>query len=145
MRVPFIAGNWKMNMTIAEAVELVNGIQIGLKWPEEVDVVVAPPFTALKMISEVSKDSYIAVSAQNIHQEESGAYTGEIAASFVKDAGATYAIIGHSERREYFNESNDILIQKIQCCLQSNLLPISSCRVRHIIFYRYGYSFYFWK
>ena len=124
MRVPFIAGNWKMNMTIAEAVELVNGIQIGLKWPEEVDVVVAPPFTALKMISEVSKDSYIAVSAQNIHQEENGAYTGEIAASFVKDAGATYAIIGHSERRQYFGETDEVVNKKVRVALKHELKPI---------------------
>ena len=119
-----IAGNWKMNMTIAEAVELVNGIQIGLKWPEEVDVVVAPPFTALKMVSEVSKDSYIAVSAQNIHQEENGAFTGEIAASFVKDAGATYAIIGHSERRQYFGETDEMVNKKVRVALKHELKPI---------------------
>ncbi|MDC0253988.1 triose-phosphate isomerase [Bacteriovoracales bacterium] len=124
MRVPLIAGNWKMNMTIPEAVELVNGIKIGLRWPEDVDVVVAPPFTSLKMVSEVAKDSYIAVSAQNVHHEENGAYTGEIAASFIKDAGANYVIIGHSERRQHCNETDELVNKKVRIALKNELKPI---------------------
>ena len=124
MRVPLIAGNWKMNMTIPEAVELVNGIKIGLRWPEDVDVVVAPPFTSLKMVSEVAKDSYIGVSAQNVHHEEKGAYTGEIAASFIKDAGANYVIIGHSERRQYCNETDELVNKKVRIALKNELKPI---------------------
>ena len=124
MRVPLIAGNWKMNMTIPEAVELVNGIKIGLRWPEDVDVVVAPPFTSLKMVSEVAKDSYIAVSAQNVHHEEKGAYTGEVAASFIKDAGANYVIIGHSERRQYCNETDELVNKKVRIALKNELKPI---------------------
>ena len=124
MRIPLIAGNWKMNMTIPEAVELVNGIKIGLRWPEDVDVVVAPPFTSLKMVSEVAKDSYIGVSAQNVHHEEKGAYTGEIAASFIKDAGANYVIIGHSERRQYCNETDELVNKKVRIALKNELKPI---------------------
>jgi triosephosphate isomerase len=124
MRVPLIAGNWKMNMTIPEAIELVNGIKIGLRWPEDVDVVVAPPFTSLKMISEIAKDSYLGVAAQNVHQEEKGAYTGEISASFIKDAGANYVIIGHSERRQYFNETDELVNKKVRTSLKHELTPI---------------------
>ena len=76
------------------------------------------------MVSEVAKDSYIGVSAQNIHQEENGAYTGEIAASFVKDAGATYAIIGHSERRQYCGETDEAVNKKVRCrALKHELNP----------------------
>lgn len=124
MRTPVIAGNWKMNMTVAEAVRLVNEIRYGLRNPGNVDVVVAPPSTAIFSVASLLKDSYIGVAAQNIHWEESGAFTGEVAAMFVKEAGADYVIIGHSERRQYFGETDETVNKKIKSALKNNLTPI---------------------
>lgn len=127
MRTTVIAGNWKMNKTIGEAVELVRGIHYGLKWPGGVDVVVAPPFTAIHDVSKALEESYIAVAAQDIFWEESGAFTGETSGLFIKDAGADYVIIGHSERRQYFGETDETVNKKIRAALESNLIPIVCC------------------
>lgn len=124
MRTPVIAGNWKMNMTLAQAKELVQGIHYGLKWPGEVDVVVAPSFICLATISSLLKDSYISVAAQNMHAKDSGAYTGEISPLFIKDAGVEYIILGHSERRQYFEESDQEINQKIKAAFHHDLIPI---------------------
>jgi triosephosphate isomerase len=119
-----IAGNWKMNKTVKEAMELVRAIHYGLPWPGEVDVVVAPPLTALHSVAEFLKNSYIGVAAQNIHWEGAGAYTGEVSAPFVKEAGADFVIIGHSERRQHFGETDQAVNKKIKAALKIGLTPI---------------------
>jgi len=123
-RIPVIAGNWKMNMTVQQGVELVNGIFYGLRFVKDVDVIIAPPFTSLYKISEVLRDTYISVAAQNLHWEDKGAFTGEISPSFIKDVGASYVIIGHSERRQYFGETDETVNKKIRAALQHGLTPI---------------------
>lgn len=124
MRTPIIAGNWKMNKTIAEAILLVKGIHYGLRFPGEVDVIVAPPITALHSVAEILKDSYIGVAAQNMHWEDSGAYTGEVSGQFIKEAGADYVIIGHSERRQYFGETDEAVNKKTKAAFKHQLIPI---------------------
>ncbi len=124
MRTPFIAGNWKMHMTIEQSLELVKGIHYGLKFPGEVDVVVAPPFTALERVANFLQDSYIGVSAQNMHWQDKGAYTGEIPAGFIKDVGCDYVIIGHSERRQYFDETDETVNLKTKNAFKHGLIPI---------------------
>ena len=106
MRVPVIAGNWKMNNTIDEAVNLVLGIQTVVPFPKNVEVVVAPSFLCLPAVIEKCRNSYIGVSAQNLFWEDKGAFTGEVSAAMLKSAGCEYVIIGHSERRQYFGETD---------------------------------------
>jgi len=124
MRTPIIAGNWKMNKTIDEALALIKEIHSGLSTPPKAEIIVAPTFTALNKIAEFLQDSFISVAVQNIFWEDSGAYTGEISAMFAKDAGADYVIIGHSERRQYFNETNETVNKKIKAALKNQLIPI---------------------
>jgi triosephosphate isomerase (TIM) len=124
MRTPIIAGNWKMNMTIEEGLELVKGIHFGHKNPGEVDVIVSPPYTATAKIADFCKDSYIAVSGQNLYWEDNGAFTGEIPGGFLKDAGCDYVIIGHSERRQYFGETNDTVNKRTKAAYKHGLTPI---------------------
>ncbi|MFH1438430.1 MAG: triose-phosphate isomerase [Pseudomonadota bacterium] len=123
-RTPVIAGNWKMNKTVAEAMEIVKGLHYGLPWPGEVDVIVAPPFTALHAAARFLKDSYIALAAQDLFWEDSGAFTGQISGAFIKEAGADYVIIGHSERRRYFAETDETVRRKTKAALKHGLIPI---------------------
>ncbi len=123
MRRPLIAGNWKMHNNCAQSVELVS--QLIKSVPDsEVDIVVAPPYTALSSVAAVLKDSPIALAAQNIFWEESGAFTGEIAPAMLKDVGCTHVIIGHSERRQFFNETNDTVNKRLKAALKASLIPI---------------------
>jgi triosephosphate isomerase len=124
MRTQIIAGNWKMNLTLNQAIELINGIQYGLPFPGEVDVVVAPPFLCLQEVARHLKESYIGVAAQNLFFEDQGAFTGECSGKQIKDAGADYVIIGHSERRQYFGETNEIVNKKIKAAFRNDLVPI---------------------
>ncbi|MGD9152812.1 MAG: triose-phosphate isomerase [Gammaproteobacteria bacterium] len=124
MRIPIIAGNWKMNKTIDEALTLVKEIHYSLTTPPEAEIIVAPVFTALNKVADFLKDSFISVAAQNIFWEDTGAYTGEVSGLFAKDAGAEYVIIGHSERRQYFNETNETVNKKIKAALKHQLIPI---------------------
>ena len=124
MRKPIIAGNWKMNNTIKEAVELVNGLKRELSNVETVDIVVCPAFTALSDVNEITMDSNIVLGAQNIFWEANGAFTGEIAPNMLVDAGCKYVIIGHSERRQYFAETNEIVSKRIKAALSVGLKPI---------------------
>jgi len=124
MRKYIIAGNWKMNKTIGEAIELANGLKRELFKIDNVDIVLCPPFTALSEVSETVTGSNIDLGAQNLHWEESGAYTGETSASMLKDAGCKYVIIGHSERRKYFGETNDSVNKRVKKAIASNLFPI---------------------
>lgn len=123
MRKPFIAGNWKMNKTVAEAIELAAGLKEALNDVESIDLAVCPTATALSAVSDVLKDSDIGVGAQNMYWEESGAYTGEISPPMVKELAA-YVIIGHSERRQYFGETDETVNRKLKAALAHGLSPI---------------------
>lgn len=124
MRKIIIAGNWKMNKTIPEAIELVNGLKRELADIEDIDIVVIPPYTALSEISDMLADSNIDLGAQDVHWEEKGAFTGEVSPAMLKDAGAKYVVIGHSERRTYFGETNEAVNKKLKAVLKAGLLPI---------------------
>jgi triosephosphate isomerase len=119
-----IAGNWKMNKTVAEALDLVSGIKRDLKDVKEVDIVVCPPFTALSEVSKAILDSNIRVGAQNMSEHKFGAYTGEIAAGMLKEFSVRYVILGHSERRQHQQESDELISRKAQAAHAASLKPI---------------------
>ncbi len=119
-----IAGNWKMNKTVAEGVALVNGIKREVKDVKEVDIVVCPPFTALSEVSKAILDSNIRLGAQNMSEHNSGAYTGEIAAGMLKEFSTRYVILGHSERRQYQKESDELISKKAAAAHAASLKPI---------------------
>ncbi|MFA5357111.1 MAG: triose-phosphate isomerase [Candidatus Omnitrophota bacterium] len=126
MRKTIIAGNWKMYKSIGEAIELANGLKRELYKldSQDVDIVLCPPFTALSEVFEVISDSNIDLGAQNIYFQEEGAFTGEISPLMLKDAGCKYVIIGHSERRQYFGETNESVNSKLKAALKHGLTPI---------------------
>ncbi|MFH1504649.1 MAG: triose-phosphate isomerase [Candidatus Omnitrophota bacterium] len=124
MRKPFIAGNWKMHKTIKEAIELANGLKRELIDIDKADILICPVFTALSEVSDVVIESNIKLGAQNVYWEEKGAWTGEIAPLMLKDAGCKYVIIGHSERRKYFFETDETVNKRIKAALAAGLLPI---------------------
>ncbi len=130
MRNRMIAGNWKMNKTYTEGVELAEGLASELKdGTGSVDVVVCPPAVDLKGVSEVieQKKAPFALGAQNVYWEESGAYTGETAPDMLTNVGATYCIIGHSERRGYFHETDEEINKKAKALMAHGIVPISCC------------------
>lgn len=124
MRKIIIAGNWKLNKTSQEAIELVNGLNRELVDVTSVDIVVCPPFTALTEVSDVLTDSNIDLGAQNLYWEDSGAFTGEVSAPMLKAVGAKYVIIGHSERRQFFGETNATVNKRLKAALKHKLIPI---------------------
>lgn len=127
MRKRIVAGNWKMNKTYTEGRDLAKDI-VKLLQPSEVIVVLATPFIHLNSIGNVIKNiSNLKLGAQNCHQEESGAYTGEVSAGMLKSLNVEYVIIGHSERREYFNETDELLAKKVNIVLSKGLIPIFCC------------------
>lgn len=125
-RRKIVAGNWKMNMNPTEAVALVNTLKPLVK-SDEVDVVFCVPAIDIIPVVEACKGSNIQVGAENMYYEEKGAYTGEIAPAMLVDAGVKYVIIGHSERREYFAETNEIVNKKVLKAFEYNLTPIVCC------------------
>lgn len=126
MRVPFIAGNWKMNLSLEEGKALVNELKETAS-KTDVQVAVCVPFVYLSAIKEEIKGSKIKLGAQNMHWEESGAYTGEVSPTMLKEIGADYVVIGHSERREYFAETDETVNRKIKSALAHDMLPIFCC------------------
>jgi triosephosphate isomerase (TIM) len=124
MRKPIIAGNWKMYKTIPEAKILVSGMLSKLKGLNDVEVVFCPPFTALSTVKELIKGTSCAVGAQNLYWKEQGAFTGEISPLMLKDIGCDYVIIGHSERRQYFGETDATVNLKVKAALAVGIKPI---------------------
>jgi len=124
MRKPIIAGNWKMNLNTQEAVFLVEYLKRSLAEEKEVEAVVCPPFTSLLSVAQVLKGTNIKIGAQNMSWEQKGAYTGEISPLMLKDLGCEYVILGHSERREYFSETNAMINKKAHTALENGLKPI---------------------
>src|SRR6516162_10578758 len=119
-----IAGNWKMNKTVAEALDLVRGLKIELTNVKEVDIVICPPFTALSEVSKAILDSNIRLGAQNMSENNVGAYTGEIAAVMLKEFSVRYVILGHSERRQYQKETDALIAKKAAAVHAAALKPI---------------------
>ena len=123
MRTPLIAGNWKMNTTLSEAIELVNKMRPGLDRIKDVEKVICPPFTSLARIKGLIEGSSIKLGAQNMYFEEKGAYTGEISPLMLAEL-CDFVIIGHSERRHYFNETEEIIDKKVKAALKVGLKPL---------------------
>src|SRR2546428_6304590 len=119
-----IAGNWKMNKTVAEALDLVRDLKRELAAIKELDIVVCPPFTALCEVSKEILDSNIRLGAQNMSEQNGGAFTGEIAASMLKEFSVRYVILGHSERRQYQKESDALIAKKAAAVHAASLKPI---------------------
>lgn len=126
MRRKIIAGNWKMNKTPSEAVALVNELKDLVK-NDEVDVVYCVPAIDIVPVVEAVKGTNVKIGAENMYFEESGAYTGEISAAMLKDAGVEYVIIGHSERRDYFKEDDVLLNKKVKKAIEAGITPILCC------------------
>jgi len=125
VRRPLLAGNWKMYKTVAEAVALAQEIRAGLALPlKDRDVLVAPPFTALSAVSEALRGSGVLLGAQNMHWEREGAITGEISPVMLKDVGCAHVILGHSERRHIFGESDEMIARKTRAAVDNGLTPI---------------------
>ncbi|MFH1768693.1 MAG: triose-phosphate isomerase [Candidatus Omnitrophota bacterium] len=124
MRKPLIAGNWKMYKTINQAIDFVNGVKRELLDFSDADIAVCPAFTALASVAEVLMNTNIKLGAQNAFWEKEGAFTGEVSCAMIKDCGCHYLIIGHSERRKYFNETNSTVNKRINASLVAGLLPI---------------------
>jgi len=123
-RKPFIAGNWKMNLTLRESVDLVRAIAEQTRGLESVEVLVAPPYTSLPRVKEAIGKDGILLAAQNMHWEEGGAYTGEVAPPMLVEAGCTHVILGHSERRSLFGETDDMIDRKAESAYKHGLTPI---------------------
>jgi len=124
MRIPFIAGNWKMYKTVHEAVVFVKELKLVVKDVTGVEIVVAPPFTAVHAVAEAVRNTNVGVAAQNLFWEREGAFTGEVSPGMIKGAGAEYVIIGHSERRRLFGETDAIVNRKVIAAIGAGLTPI---------------------
>ena len=131
MRTPFIAANWKMYKTVLEAVAFVKELRKLAKDLYDVEIVIAPPFTALRPAADAAHASNIGIAGQNLHWEREGAFTGEVSAPMLKEAGAEYVIIGHSERRRLFGETDETVNRKLIAAVQAQLTPIVCIGDRH--------------
>ncbi len=123
-RIPLMAGNWKMHMTVSEAVELATRLAAEADAYQDRDVMVAPPFTALNAVKKAVKGTRLHVASQNIAWEQQGAFTAEISPLMLKDIGASMAIIGHSERRQIFGESDRMINQRVKAALANDIIPV---------------------
>lgn len=124
MKPPLVVGNWKMHGTESEAIRLVRQIRMGVKAIHGVEIVLAPPFTALTAVHKLLRGSRLQLAAQDVHWEMEGAFTGEISPRMLRESGCRFAIIGHSERRRLFGESDQVVGRKIFAALQTGLRPI---------------------
>jgi triosephosphate isomerase len=124
MRTPFVTANWKMHKTVHEAVAFVKEFRSLVKDVHDVEIVIAPPFTAIRAVAEAAHASNLGVAAQNLHWEREGAFTGEISAAMVKEAGAEYVIVGHSERRRLFGDTDEAVNRRVLAALGAQLTPI---------------------
>ncbi len=124
MRKKVIAGNWKMNLDLKESVALISEIKNGLEKIDNIEVIVCPPFTSLETAKTLLVNSGIFLGAQNMYFEENGAFTGEISASMLKSVGCQYVIIGHSERRTIFKETDEVINKKLKKAIEHGLKPI---------------------
>lgn len=120
----FIAGNWKMNTTVEEAVMLAKGVVEKAGKQTDVDVAVCPPYTNLAAVADVLAGSHVKLGAQDVHWEEKGAYTGKVSCAMLKAVGVEYVIVGHSEQRQYFGETDETVNKKVKAALAAGLLPI---------------------
>jgi len=123
-RKPMIAGNWKMNKTVAESEEFIQGLLPRVTTADAVDVIICPPFTSLEAMVDSTRGSRVEVYAQNMHEEPSGAFTGEISASMLSELDVHGVILGHSERRAYFNETDEALAKKVAAAIHAELAPM---------------------
>jgi triosephosphate isomerase len=123
-RVPLIAGNWKMHCTRSEAAALVQGIKSGVAGIADREVLVAPPYTALETVAHILGGSKVLIAGQDAHPEPKGAFTGEVSAAMLRDVGCTHVIIGHSERRQFFGETDETVAQKVGGAQAHGLVPI---------------------
>jgi triosephosphate isomerase len=123
-RTPFVAGNWKMHKTVAEAEAFIGALLPRVSSSDGVDVAICPPFTALQAMVDSARGSRVAVYAQNMHEAESGAYTGEVSAAMLDELDVDGVLLGHSERRQYFNESDAALQHKVVRALETGLAPM---------------------
>lgn len=124
MRIPLVVGNWKMHGTQTLARELAQSVRDGLKRPRGVEVVVCPPFTALPVVAEILKGAAVALGAQNCHWEEQGAFTGEISPAMLAELGCRWVLIGHSERRHVFRETDEEINRKVGAALRHGMRPV---------------------
>jgi len=124
MRTPFIAGNWKMHKTVAQTVAYVKEFRSLVKDIADVEIVVAPPFTALHAAAEAARNSNVGIAAQDLHWEREGAFTGEVSAAMIAESGAEYVIVGHSERRTLFGETDASVNRKLTAALAGGLTAI---------------------
>ena len=124
MRTPLIAGNWKMYKTVVDAVKYVKEFRVMVKDIEDVEIVLAPTFTALHAAAEAARNTNVGIAGQDLYWEREGAFTGEISAAMVREAGAEYVIIGHSERRTYFGETDATVNRKTAAAFAAGLTPI---------------------
>ncbi len=124
MRVPLIAGNWKMNKTVAEAEALIAALLPRVSSVQRTEIAICPPFTALQAMVDSTRGSRVAVYAQNMHQAAEGAYTGEVSAKMLDEIGVGGVLLGHSERRELFAETDKALALKVPAALEAGLLPV---------------------
>jgi triosephosphate isomerase len=123
-RVPLVAGNWKMHKTVEEAEEFIAALLPRVSSVERTDVAICPTFTALGAMVDSTRGSRVAVYAQNMHQAHSGAFTGEVSAAMLSELGVHGVVLGHSERREFFNETDKALALKVPAALEAGLLPV---------------------
>jgi len=126
MRKPIIAGNWKMHKTVAEGVAFINAVKNEVEGTD-VEALICAPYTLLPSLVEAAKGTSVKIGAQNMHFEDKGAFTGEVSADMLLDIGVTHVIIGHSERRQYFGETNETVNKKAHKALQKGLTPIVCC------------------